>query len=169
MNPLAFILGIIAVLVLVAAISWLIPYIRRKRQNSTFPVTINYVRRDNSHQGPFLYLELELKNISGKSVFLSEVQQRHIKGPLETFLLQDAQGKTIRSLFEIREAFPKKPEIKNGFSLYRYYRMNLQPSIMNTKLYLQYRVITTAGHAIHSNAIWVVPSELEHMPFQPRE
>ena len=74
-------------------------------------------------------MELELNNISGQSIFVSEVQQLHIKGPLEMFVLQDAQGRTKRSLFEIREHFPKKVEIKDGHSLYRYYRMDLQPSI----------------------------------------
>lgn len=169
MNLSALIIGIIAALVILVAIFGLRIYLRIKRSSATFPVRINYVKRDRSPQGLFLYLELEMKNISGKAVFVSEVQQRNIKGPLVTFLLQDAQGKTQRSLFEIREHFPKKPEIKDGHSLHRYYQMKLQPSILNSKLYLQYRVITTSGHASQSKAMWVVPSELEQMPFKPRK
>ena len=84
---------------------------------------------------------------------------RNIKEPAEIFLLQDAQGRTKRSLFEIREHFPKKAEIKVGHSLYRYYSMNLQPSIMIRQLYLRYRVIRTAPLPVQSNAMWVVPSE----------
>lgn len=122
-----------------------------------------------SPQGPFLYLELELKNMSGKSIFVSEVHQQHIKGPLETFLLQDAQGNTKRSLFEIREYFPNKNEIKNGESLYRNYKMKLNPSMMETKLFLQYRVIGSSGVVSNSNALWVLPSELEQKPFKPRK
>ncbi|MBN7817785.1 hypothetical protein [Algoriphagus pacificus] len=110
-----------------------------------------------------------MKNLSGKPVYLSEVQQRNIKGPYFTFLLQNDQGKIKRSLYEIREAFPTKLEIKEGQSLFRYYRMNLEPSIMTIKLYLQYRVIIKNGMATETKGIWVIPSELENIPFKPRK
>lgn len=169
MNQSIFFLWIISVLLLFAAIIWLVLYLRIKRQKASFPVMINYVRRDNSLQGPFLYLELEMKNRSGKSIFVSEIQQRNITGPLETFLLQDAQGNTKRSLFEIREHFQKKLEVKNGASLFRYYQLKLKPAMMNTKLFLQYRAITTGSRVSLSNSIWKVPSELEQMPFKPKK
>ena len=169
MNPLTLILSIFSAIFLILAIRWSILFSRAKRQNAIFPLRINYVRKDVSRQGTFLYLELEMKNLSGKAVFLSEVQQRNIKGPYSTFLLQNDQGKTKTSLYEIREAFPNKLEIKDGQSLIRYYRMNLQPSIMTIKLYLQYRVISKNGIASESKGIWVIPSELENIPFKPRE
>ena len=169
MNHSALTIGIVVALVGFAAIFRLVLYLRTKRGFALFPVRINYVRRDHSAQGPFLYLELEMKNSSGKSIFVSEVQQRNMEGPLMTFLLQDAQGRTKRSLFEIREHFSNKAEIKDGHSLYRYDRMDLLPSILNTKLYLRYRVITTASIAVQSKGVWVVPSALEQMPFKPRK
>lgn len=168
MNALSLIFWVISGLVVLAVIILVIKFLKRRRQNATYPVTINYVRRDISAQGQFLYLELEIKNNSSNSVFISEVQQRNIIGPFETFLLQDANGKTKRSFYEIREAFPKKAEIKNGFCLFRYFRMKLLPPMMDSKLYLQYRVVTKAGDAIESMGIWVVPSELEQMPFNSR-
>ena len=58
-----------------------------------------------------------MKNSSDKSIFVSKVQQRNIEGPLETFLLKDAQGRTKHSLFEIKKHFLKKVEIKVGHSL----------------------------------------------------
>lgn len=166
MNQSALIIGIISVVVLVATFGLRL-YLRIKRSFVAFPVRINYVRRDQSPQGPFLYLELELKNISGESIFVSEAQQLPIKGPFEMFVLQDAQGGTKRSPFEIREHFPKKVEIKDGHSLYRYYRMDLHPWIMNKRLYLRYRVVSTSHLPLASNAMWVVPFELEQMPFKP--
>jgi len=129
MNQAALIIGIISVVVFLLAIFGLRLYLRIKRSFAVFPVTINYVRRDQSPQTPFLYVELELKNISGKSIFVSEVQQLHLKGPFVMFVLQDAQGRTKRSPFETRQHFPKKVEIKDGCSFYRYYRMDLQPLI----------------------------------------
>ena len=169
MNQAALIIGIISVVVLLLAIFGLRLYLRIKRSFTVFPVTINYVRRDQSPQTPFLYVELELKNISGNSIFVSEVQQLHIKGPIEIFVLQDVQGRAKRSWFDIREHFFKKVEIKDGCSFYRYYRMDLQPSIMNTRLYLRYRIVTTSHLPVASNAMWVVPSMLEQMTFKPRK
>lgn len=153
MNSLTLILLIISVFIILAGLIWLIHFIRIKRQKAAFPITINYVRREISSKGQSLYLELELKNKSGKSIFVSEVQQRNMKGPLETFLLQDAQGKTKRSLFEIREHFPNKKEIKDGVNLYRYYKMKLNPSMMDMKLFFQYRAIGSAGVVSNSNAL----------------
>jgi hypothetical protein len=47
--------------------------------------------------------------------------------------------------------------------------MKLNPSMMETKLFLQYRVIGSSGVVSNSNALWVLPSELEQKPFKPRK
>ena len=162
-------MSILLALVLMVGIKRLVHVFRRKRFNTLLPASINYVRKDISPQGPFLYLELELKNRSGNSLQLSEIQQRNIEGPFKLFLIQDAKGNTKKSLYEIREFFPKKLEVKSGESLFRYYRLNLQPEWINRKLYFQYQVITKNGIASQSKAKWVIPAEVEQVPFIPKK
>jgi hypothetical protein len=73
MNPLIVIIWISASLVFFTAIIWLVLYLRIKRQKTSFPIIINYARREISSKGQFLYLELEMKNMSGKSIYAKEV------------------------------------------------------------------------------------------------
>lgn len=90
-----------------------IPFFEKKPHNASFPVRIKEIKTIKQRDGEYLYLGLELQNMMGKDVGIVEIQQRHMKGPFELFILHDASGRTRKSLYEAREQFKKPLEIKN--------------------------------------------------------
>ncbi len=133
---------------------WLFLYLRRKRHNASFPVRIKEIKTQKQRDGEYLYVDLELRNLTGKDVGVIEIQQRHMKGPFELFILQDASGRTRKSLYEAREQFNKPLKIKYQETLIKNYRMKILPPMKGKKLYFEYRVLTTERKGYVSDSRW---------------
>lgn len=155
MNIAALILIVVGALVVIFTGFWLFFYLRKKRHNASFPVRIKEIKTQKQRDGEYLYVDLEFRNLTGKDIGIVEIQQRHMKGPFELFILQDASGKTRKSLYEVREQFKKPLKIKNQETLIKNYRMKILPPIKGKRLYFEYQVLTTERKGYVSDSRWV--------------
>lgn len=154
MNSFSIIIQIAAFLTLLIGGIWLFLYLRRKRHNVFFPVRIKEIKTQKQRDGEYLYVDLELRNLTGKDLGIVEIQQRHMKGPFELFILQDASGRTRKSLYEAREQFKKPLLIKNQETLIKNYRMKILPLMKGKRLYFEYQVLTTERKGYVSDSRW---------------
>ncbi|PZX57591.1 hypothetical protein LV84_01719 [Algoriphagus ratkowskyi] len=137
-----------------------------RRKNSKVQVKIKYVRRETTKNGGYAYLELEILNNNTDEIFITEIQQRHLLGPKQTFMLQDNFGNTKISFWELREQFTRPHSIGAGSQLVRYYRFKLTPDLLTKKLFLQYKVLTKSRKAYKTEEMYFVPKDLEEKPFK---
>jgi hypothetical protein len=92
--------------------------------NTPIWVKINYVAKETTQDGPSMYVDLEIKNRSDKSIVLTSVQQGSLHGPDDIFLVRNSKGENVRTRFEMRQHFgPNGQELKSGEIFYRYYKV----------------------------------------------
>lgn len=88
--------------------------------NAPIWTKINYVARDTSKDGPIMYVEMEIKNRSNRSIILTSVQQGSLNGPDKMFIIPNSKGENVETRFQMREYFgPNGRELKGGEILYR--------------------------------------------------
>jgi len=154
MEALNIILLIIAFLGLVIFGLWFNYYLKTKRLNASFPVVIKEIKTLKQHDGEYLHVDLELKNKSGETMLIKEIQQHHMNGPYDLFTLRDPSGRTKKSFYEPRELFKRPLKIKDGESIIKNYRMRIHPQMKGKKLYFRYQVIAEGGKFFSSECKW---------------
>tara|TARA_R110002020_G_scaffold218232_6_gene426047 strand:- start:248 stop:769 length:522 start_codon:yes stop_codon:yes gene_type:complete len=162
---LLFLSGLLILACIVYILIKILPKWRRKK--SPVQVTINFVRKETLKDGKYVYLELEILNLKKEDVFVTEIQQRHLLGPRNTFVLQNDFGHTKISFWELREQFAKPFSVQAGAKEVRHYRFQLTPELRTRKLFLQYKVLTKSHKAYTTNKMYFTPSDLEEEPFKP--
>ncbi len=164
-NTLLVLSGLLVLVGIVYSLIKILPKWRRAR--SPVQVKINFVRKETTKNGQYVYLELEILNRNNIDVSITEIQQRHLLGPQHTFELQNNLGHRKLSLWELREQFLKPFCIREGSKELRHYRFQLTPDLQTKKLFLQYKVLTKSRIAYTTDKIYFPPSDLEEKPFKP--
>ncbi|MBN7816923.1 hypothetical protein [Algoriphagus pacificus] len=138
--------------------------------NTPIWVKINYVAKETTKDGPSMYLELEIKNLSNKSIVLTSVQQGSLNGPDDIFLVKNSKGENVRTRFEMREHFGQNGrELKSGEILYRYYKSLIHPTLMDKNLHFNFGVSTIGHGSFVTESLWAVPRKMEEKPFLPKK
>jgi|GEM_PF-6626293 len=154
MGALTIILMSIGFLGLVLFGLWFNYYLKTKRLNASFPVMIKEIKVQKQGELEYLYVDLELKNQSGGTMLIKEIQQHHMNEPYDLFTLRDPSGRTKKSFYEPRELFKQPLKIEDGESILKNYRMRILPQMGGKKLYFRYQVIVEGGKFFSSECKW---------------
>ncbi len=138
--------------------------------NTPIWVKTNYVAKETTKEGASMYVELEIKNRSDKTIVLTSIQQGSLNGPDEIFIFKNSRGENVRTHFEMRENFGADGrEIKGGEILYRYYKSPINPDMMDKSLHFNFGVSTIGHGSFVTESVWAVPRKMEEKPFRPRQ
>lgn len=163
-------LGIIAVTSILSLGVWQKSLAQYNLSNTPIWTKINYVAKETTKDGASMYVELEIKNRSNKSIILTSVQQGSQHGPDEIFIIKNSKGENVQTRFEMREYFgPNGRELKSGEILYRYYKSPIYPIMMDQNLHFNFGISTIGHGSFVTESVWAVPRKMEERPFRPKQ
>ena len=138
--------------------------------NTPIWTKINYVAKETTKDGSSMYVELEIKNRSNKSIILTSVQQGSLDVPDDIFIVKNSRGENVQTRFEMREHFGQGGrELKSGEILYRYYKSPIHSTLMDEKLHFNFGISTKGHGSFVTESVWAVPGKMEEKPFRPKQ